>query len=92
MFVVIAYDIADARRLQRVAKITCDYAVRVQKSIFEMDCPPDTLRLLKSRIESVLDMEQDGVKFFALCERCAQKATVIGVQAEGLPDVPYVVL
>jgi len=36
MNMIVAYDIADERRLARVAKIVKDYGVRVQKSIFEV--------------------------------------------------------
>ena len=41
---LVAYDIADAGRLARVACICLDYGVRVQKSLFECDIPRGGLR------------------------------------------------
>ena len=40
MNMIVAYDIADPKRLQRIAKIMKDYGLRVQKSIFERPTYP----------------------------------------------------
>ena len=82
MFVLVAYDIADNRRLQRIAKIMEDYGDRVQYSVFEMDVEQATFREMKRRTERVLEEEVDGVKYFFICERCAGRIDVVGYDAD----------
>ena len=84
MYMVIAYDIADARRLTRVAKAMEDYGSRVQYSIFEAELHDGALRRLQARITHIIDEEADGVKYFPLCHRCMQSVRVHG--RGGLPE------
>lgn len=78
MNMIVAYDIADPRRLSRVAKIMLDYGVRVQKSIFEVELNPGAYLEMKRRVEDVIVREADGVKYFPLCRRCAAFVEIIG--------------
>ena len=70
MNMLITYDIADSRRLQRVAKVMLDYGLRVQRSIFEADISPAQFRELRDRTEAEMDFQEDGVKYFPLCNQC----------------------
>ncbi|MDR3631426.1 MAG: CRISPR-associated endonuclease Cas2 [Desulfocapsaceae bacterium] len=72
------YDIADPRRLNRVAKILKDYGIRVQQSKFEIDVNQMRFIELQARITDEIDEAEDGVKYIPLCERCRQKTEVIG--------------
>lgn len=72
------YDIADPRRLSRVAKILKDYGTRVQQSKFEIDVNDKSFLELKSRIDKVIEPAEDGVKYIPLCERCLHKTEIIG--------------
>ncbi|MBM9520561.1 CRISPR-associated endonuclease Cas2 [Desulforhopalus vacuolatus] len=74
----IIYDIADAKRLQKVARILLDYGMRMQQSKFEVELSKAQLRTLQGEIARVIDTEKDGVKYFPLCEKCAAKTEVIG--------------
>ncbi|MCK9174858.1 MAG: CRISPR-associated endonuclease Cas2 [Desulforhopalus sp.] len=74
----IIYDIADAKRLQKVAHILLDYGMRMQKSKFEVELSKAQLRTLQGEIARVINPEKDGVKYFPLCEKCAAKIEVIG--------------
>lgn len=78
MNMIVAYDIADEKRLNRVAKVILDYGTRVQKSIFEVDITPKAFKELKERIENIIVAEEDGVKYFPLCEKCAGTVEIIG--------------
>lgn len=91
MNMIVAYDIADERRLARVAKIVCDYGVRVQKSIFEVTVDPGVFEEMKTRIEEVIVPEEDGVKYFPLCGRCAETVEIIGQGIFTDPDEEYYV-
>ena len=89
MNLLVVYDIAHPRRLQRVAKIMEDYGVRVQKSVFEVTL--DTLRLkeMKARIEAEIEPEEDGVKLFPMCVKCAGTVEVIGLGVYIDPDAEF---
>lgn len=89
MNMIVAYDIADDKRLLRVAKTMLDYGVRVQKSIFEVDVTPPVFRELKDRVEKIIAWEEDGVKYFPVCERCAGTVEIIGQGQFTDPDREY---
>ncbi|MEA3465773.1 MAG: CRISPR-associated endonuclease Cas2 [Thermodesulfobacteriota bacterium] len=78
MVMIVAYDIAHARRLSRVAKVLLDYGFRVQKSVFYVQINDRQLKVLRERIEKIIDPIEDGVKYFPLCKRCADADFVIG--------------
>jgi CRISPR-associated protein Cas2 len=71
MNMLVTYDIADPRRLNRVAKVMKDYGLRVQKSIFEVDVTIAQFNRLRFRIERELEPSKDGVKYFPLCGKCS---------------------
>lgn len=91
MNMIVAYDIANPRRLNRVAKIIKDYGFRVQKSIFEVRVDERRFREMKSRIENEIEFAEDGVKFFPLCEKCAGTLENIGNGIFVDPDREYYV-
>jgi CRISPR-associated protein Cas2 len=78
MNMIVAYDIAHPRRLQRIAKIMKDYGLRVQKSIFEVDVSEYQFREMKRRAELEMVVEEDGVKFFPICGRCSDTVLTLG--------------
>lgn len=75
---LLAYDIRDPKRLAKVAKVMENYGVRVQKSIFEAALDTSAVQQLRRDVVQVLDLDEDGVKLFPLCERCRQRITVFG--------------
>jgi CRISPR-associated protein Cas2 len=91
MNMIVAYDIADPKRLYRVAKIIKDYGFRVQKSIFEVKLNNKKFLEMKARIESEIQMDEDGVKYFPLCEKCAGTLENIGNGIFIDPDREYYV-
>ncbi|MBW2623850.1 MAG: CRISPR-associated endonuclease Cas2 [Deltaproteobacteria bacterium] len=92
MNTIVAYDIADPRRLNKVAKLIKDYGVRVQKSIFEVDVDGRCFNEMKARVEEVIEASEDGVKYFPLCEKCAGTVEIIGQGVFVDPDEEYYVL
>jgi len=89
MNMIVAYDIANVKRLSRVAKIMLDYGLRVQKSIFEVEATPPVFHELKARVEKIIVAEEDGVKYFPLCEKCAGTVEIIGQGQFTDPDREY---
>ncbi|MBW1703165.1 MAG: CRISPR-associated endonuclease Cas2 [Deltaproteobacteria bacterium] len=92
MNMIVAYDIADPRRLNKVAKVAKDYGIRVQKSIFEVDVDGRRFAEMKARVEEVIEASEDGVKYFPLCEKCARTMEIIGQGVFVDPDEEYYVL
>ena len=89
---IVAYDIADEKRLARVAKVVKDYGIRVQKSIFELEINAQVFLEMKIRVEKEIVPEEDGVKYFPLCEKCAGTLEIIGQGIFIDPDSEYHVI
>lgn len=92
MNMIVAYDIAEPRRLNKVAKLIKDYGVRVQKSIFEVNVNDRRFGEMKARVEEVIEASEDGVKYFPLCEKCAGTVEIIGQGVFVDPDEEFYVL
>jgi CRISPR-associated protein Cas2 len=89
MNMIVAYDITEVKRLNKIAKIMLDYGVRVQKSIFEITVTPPVFRAMKKRVEKIIVAELDGVKYYPLCEKCAGTVEIIGQGQFTDPDREY---
>jgi len=92
MEMVVAYDIADPKRLRRIAKIMKDYGVRVQKSIFTVSIRASGFNKMRARIEAEIEPLEDGVKYFPLCEKCAATVEIIGQGVFVDPDEEFYVV
>jgi CRISPR-associated protein Cas2 len=75
---LIAYDIANPKRLRKVAKTCEDFGLRRQYSVFLCRITRTDLVRLKSRLYDVVNLDQDQVLFIPLCERCAGEVEAIG--------------
>ena len=80
---LVSYDIANPKRLRRVARVLEGYGVRLQYSVFE--CPLDGMRLaqIKAELHPILDHGEDQVLFVSLGPS-ANDASLI-IDALGLP-------
>lgn len=80
---LVSYDIANAKRLRRVAKCLESYGTRLQFSVFE--CPLDDTRLAqaKAALAEIINTDYDQVLFVSLGPAAAD-ATLI-IEALGLP-------
>jgi CRISPR-associated protein Cas2 len=92
MNIIVAYDIADPRRLAKIARLMMDYGQRVQKSIFEVSVTPSVFQQMKANVEEIIEYEKDGVKYFPLCEKCAGTLEIIGQGRFVDPDVEFCIL
>jgi len=92
MNIIVAYDIANPRRLNRVAKVIKDYGIRVQKSIFEVEVDRKCFDEMKTRVEKVIEPSEDGVKYFPVCEKCAGTLEIIGQGVYIEPDEEFYIL
>ena len=63
---LIAYDIADPRRLSRVSKLLAQEGIRVQNSTFECHCDAATVEKLRLRLLELIDEEEDRVYIYTV--------------------------
>lgn len=78
MFVVVAYDIVDDRRRQRVAKILEGYGERVNLSVFECELKERQFEGLQKKVNQLIDREEDRVRYYELCLDCRRRILVNG--------------
>ncbi len=78
MFITISYDITDDRRRTKLAKLLSNYGTRVQKSVFEFQLDDRQFLRLKRDIETLIDWEEDSVRYYFLCQRCQGNIAVSG--------------
>lgn len=81
---LIAYDIADSRRLQRVHRFLCQHAVPVQYSAFATRSSPMKLGLIRAGLAGIVDERDDDVRIYPVPEPA--HLTVYGKKA--LPGGP----
>ncbi len=89
---LIIYDIADPKRLSKVAKTMEDFGQRVQKSKFEMELNKKQLKILQQKIKQIINKEEDGVKYIPLCKKCTSKIEIIGEGHFVDPDFEYYII
>ncbi|BFU59579.1 MULTISPECIES: CRISPR-associated endonuclease Cas2 [Rodentibacter] len=65
---LIAYDICDSKRLQKVHKIIESYAIGGQKSLYECWVTQHELATLKQNLTACIEPSDDRIYFFQLFE------------------------
>ena len=89
---VLVYDVVDDRRRRRFHDRMKGYLVRVQKSVFEGRLAPRALGEVEALITRELDLGEDAVRIYLLCQRCGRLSRSYGVQLDPPdPDAPLVV-
>ena len=83
MMVLITYDVdtiseTGAKRLRKVAKVCQDYGQRVQNSVFECRLTEAQFVIVKNKIENIIDLELDSVRFYFLGNNWPSRIEMIG--------------
>lgn len=93
MLVLITYDVstkdaAGRKRLRKVAKECVNYGQRVQNSVFECILDASQLLKLKDKLLSIMDEEEDSIRFYNIGNKYQTKIEHFGVkesyEAEGV--------
>lgn len=77
-WVVVSYDTPNDRRRTKVMKTLAGYGHRVQYSVFECELRPADLEKLKIQLKTLIQPEEDDIRFYDLCENCQGKVTMLG--------------
>jgi CRISPR-associated protein Cas2 len=88
MRVVIAFDVSSDHRRYRLTRVLREYAVRVQKSVFEaVDLERAAYLRMRSRLEQLIDPATDSLRYYQLCASCVDRIEHYGA-GPGLLDPP----
>ena len=66
---LVAYDICEPQRLQKVCRYLTGYKVAGQKSVFELWVTPAELARIRADLENLIDPSEDRVHFLGLDPR-----------------------
>jgi len=85
MLVLVSYDVstttpAGRRRLSRVSKACKDFGMRVQFSVFECEVDPGQWERLRTRLLSIVELEDDSLRFYFLGSNWERRVEHHGVQ------------
>jgi len=84
--VLITYDVntqteAGKKRLHKVAKQCQNYGQRVQNSVFECVLDPALLKQLQAKLEKIIDVEKDSIRYYYLGDEWRNRVEHIGAKA-----------
>jgi len=91
MLTVVAYDIADQKRLAKAARICEDFGVRVQYSIFECHLDQETFNEFWLKLLDVVAEDEDRLVAYKLDARCAKETETAGTMVCSEKTVCYLV-
>ena len=85
MMVLISYDVSTSdeggkKLLRKVARECQNHAQRVQNSVFEADLDYSAFMKLKSRLEDIIDKENDSLRFYYLGNNWKHRIEHIGAK------------
>lgn len=91
MLVLITYDVsvttdAGKRRLRRVAKQCVNYGQRVQNSVFECLVDPTQFAELKHRLETIIDVKTDSLRYYFLGSNWQNRVEHVGAKSTYDPE------
>ncbi len=91
MLLLVTYDVstqdgAGKKRLRKVAKECVNYGQRVQNSVFECVVDASQALVLKDKLVSMIDKEQDSLRFYYLGNKYDTKIEHFGVKSTYEPE------
>lgn len=83
LLVLITYDVntetdGGRRRLRKIAKECVNYGQRVQKSVFECELDAAQYRLLRGKLEEIINDQEDSIRFYNLGNKSSSRIEVAG--------------
>ncbi len=71
---LITYDIENDKRRKKISDELEAFGYRVNYSVFECELNQTKLRKLREKIEELVDIKYDSVRFYHICENCLPKS------------------
>lgn len=80
MLTIVSYDIVETKMRTRLAKKLLNYGTRVQYSVFECNLTREKLGEMKKEALKFVDLEQDSLRIYRICEACASQIESFGIK------------
>lgn len=85
MLVLVTYDVntldaAGRKRLRQIARACEDFGQRVQFSVFEIEVDPAQWVRLKTRLEAIIRVEVDSLRYYYLGSNWSRRVEHIGAK------------
>lgn len=77
-FYLVVYDIANPKRLRRIAKLMTSFGVRVQKSVFECNLRPVKVKQMIEAVNEIIDPDSDGIRIYSLPAYAVEQTSLLG--------------
>jgi len=81
----VSYDIANPKRLKKIAKTLENFGIRIQYSFFECEMEKSRLESLKADLLEQMNLKEDSLRIYPLCADCLKNTRTLG---EGKIYVP----
>lgn len=78
MHTVLAYDVSSDKRRRRLFRKLHRFLLPVQESVFEGPLDRRLLAKLEALLHRTIDMEEDSVRIYRLCDSCRAATTSWG--------------
>jgi CRISPR-associated protein Cas2 len=89
-FYIICYDTPSDKRRRKLYKLLKNYAVSVQKSVFETFLDEEAFAAMMRKIENLMDSSSDSVRVYGMSRRAQKQMKVIGFPGKLIdPDHYY---
>ena len=85
-FYIICYDSPNNKRRTKLHKLLKNYAVPVQKSVFETFLDHSSFVKMMRKIENLMDSKEDSVRVYGMSRKIQKQVRIIG--SPGLLDDP----
>lgn len=69
-YCVVAYDVADNKRREKISGLLGKYGVRANFSVFECMVTDKEFEKLKAKVAKIIDSKEDSVVYYPLCLNC----------------------
>ena len=89
-FVVVAYDISDDKRRQKIAKALVNFGVRSNFSVFECVLTESQVKTMQKQLNKMADPKTDCILYYYLCKSCVGKREVFGRQLGYRSEIVWV--
>ncbi|MFZ5809608.1 MAG: CRISPR-associated endonuclease Cas2 [Chloroflexota bacterium] len=77
-FYLLTYDIADPKRLVKIARVMEANGERVQDSVFEAYLSQEELEKVLKKALKIMKEEEDSLRVYSLCGACRVKIRCLG--------------
>lgn len=91
MQIIVAYDIPENKRRERLRKALLRFGNPVQKSVFECDLSPRQIETMERTIRDIISEREDNVRYYRICKNCAATVQVFGGKPLATTERTYVV-